>query len=183
MIHAKSCGRIEGHSENSLSWTRCVFATFEHCSVSFRSSMECPAGVMDECGVAVILEMSMEFSKQDRMSIEKQSTSLAPHGLVWPGWLGSVNKRESAIYIIYIYTSIYIYTCMSCAYVLLSGWSIWGRNHFGTLFPEKWTCIFWKKEHFCIFSKMALQAKPLCPYKRYRNSVQNPSTDVPRCLI
>ena len=34
-----------------------------------------------------------------------------------------------------------------------------------------------------IFPKMAPQAKPLCPYERYRNSVQNPGTDVPRCPI
>ena len=34
-----------------------------------------------------------------------------------------------------------------------------------------------------IFSKMAPHAKPLRPYKRYRNSVQNPGTDVPRCPI
>ena len=34
-----------------------------------------------------------------------------------------------------------------------------------------------------IFLKMARQAKPLCPYNRYRNSVQNRGTSVPRCLI
>ena len=36
---------------------------------------------------------------------------------------------------VYAYVHVYVY-------MLLSGWNIWGRNHFGTLFPEKWTCIF-----------------------------------------
>ena len=46
---------------------------------------------------------------------------------------------------------------------------------------------YFEKEHFSrylgTFSKMAPQAKPLCPYKRYRNSVQNRGINVPRCLI
>ena len=33
------------------------------------------------------------------------------------------------------------------------------------------------------FSKMVPQAKPLCPYKRYRTYVQNRGMNVPRCLI
>ena len=37
--------------------------------------------------------------------------------------------------------------------------------------------------YLATFSKMAPQAKPLCPLDSYRNSVQNRGINVPRCLI
>ena len=42
-------------------------------------------------------------------------------------------------------------------------------------FLKKWIFLI-----FGDFSKMAPQAKPLCPYERYRNSVQNPGLKVSR---
>ena len=48
------------------------------------------------------------------------------------------------------------------------------------------TCSFWKKLNFLYlmtFSKMAPQAKPLCPLDSYQKSVKNRGINVPRCLI
>ena len=49
-----------------------------------------------------------------------------------------------------------------------------GHAHFGKV------CI---SSYLVTFSKMAPQAKPLCPLDSYRNSVQNRGINVPRCLI
>ena len=49
-----------------------------------------------------------------------------------------------------------------------------GHAHFGKV------CI---SLYLVTFSKMAPQAKPLCPLDSYRNSVQNRGINVPRCPI
>ena len=62
-----------------------------------------------------------------------------------------------------------------------------GKNSFWEPVPGKMDMHILEKEgvssYLGTFSKMAPQAKPLCPYERYRNSVQNRGINVPRCLI
>ena len=62
-----------------------------------------------------------------------------------------------------------------------------GKNSFWEAVPGKMDMHILEKEHFCLyvdtFSKMAPQAKPLCPYDAYRNSVQNRGINAPSCLI
>ena len=62
-----------------------------------------------------------------------------------------------------------------------------GKNSVWEPVPEKMDMhILKKKVLFPIFEdffKMAHQAKPLCPYDLYRNSVQNRGINAPSCLI
>ena len=62
-----------------------------------------------------------------------------------------------------------------------------GKSSFWEPVPGKMDMHILKKGYFSsylrTFSKMVLQAKPLCPYDSYRNSVQNRGINVPRCLI
>ena len=83
---------------------------------------------------------------------------------------------------IYVYTPVFLKAsgCVSC---IGPPAAFFRENDVSGFFGH---AHFLKKLIFLIFddfSKMAPQAKPLCPYERYRNSVQNPGTDVPTCPI
>ena len=67
--------------------------------------------------------MSPNYSQLFQKSLDqcrKSDTCLTPHGVFWLGWLGSVNKRERAIYM-YVYMhmthSLSVHKRIICVYI------------------------------------------------------------------